>query len=290
MSHKNYELLIVTGMSGAGRSTVGKALEDLDWYVVDNLPPQLIQQMAELFSRSDRELPRLAVVVDARGGELFDDLTTHLNTLVKNNIQARILFLEANDSTLIKRYEQVRRPHPLQGNGTISDGITIERQTLLPLRERADVIIDSSDMNVYQLAAKISEHFSTAENRKLNLLIQSFGFKYGAPSDADQIADMRFLPNPYWDEKLRPFTGEDSEVADYVLAQDGAEEFIVNYIAALQPVIRGYLKENRKHASIALGCTGGKHRSVATAIEIAKRLADNPEIAVRVKHRDLGKE
>jgi UPF0042 nucleotide-binding protein len=277
-------------MSGAGRSTVGKALEDLDWYVVDNLPPQLIQQMAELFSRSDRELPRLAVVVDARGGELFDDLTTHLNTLVKNNIQARILFLEANDSTLIKRYEQVRRPHPLQGNGTISDGITIERQTLLPLRERADVIIDSSDMNVYQLAAKISEHFSTAENRKLNLLIQSFGFKYGAPSDADLIADMRFLPNPYWDEKLRPFTGEDSEVADYVLAQDGAEEFIVNYIAALQPVIRGYLKENRKHASIALGCTGGKHRSVATAIEIAKRLADNPEIAVRVKHRDLGKE
>jgi len=290
LSHKNYELLIVTGMSGAGRSTVGKALEDLDWYVVDNLPPQLIQQMAELFSRSDRELPRLAVVVDARGGELFDDLTTHLNTLVKNNIQARILFLEANDSTLIKRYEQVRRPHPLQGNGTISDGITIERQTLLPLRERADVIIDSSDMNVYQLAAKISEHFSTAENRKLNLLIQSFGFKYGAPSDADLIADMRFLPNPYWDEKLRPFTGEDSEVADYVLAQDGAEEFIVNYIAALQPVIRGYLKENRKHASIALGCTGGKHRSVATAIEIAKRLADNPEIAVRVKHRDLGKE
>lgn len=290
MSDKNYELLIVTGMSGAGRSTVGKALEDLDWYVVDNLPPQLIQQMAELFSRSDRDLPRLAVVVDARGGELFDDLTTHLNTLVKNNIQARILFLEANDSTLIKRYEQVRRPHPLQGNGTISDGITSERQTLLPLRERADVIIDSSDMNVYQLAAKISEHFSTAENRKLNLLIQSFGFKYGAPSDADLIADMRFLPNPYWDEKLRPFTGEDSQVAEYVLSQDGAEEFIVNYIAALQPVIRGYLKENRKHASIALGCTGGKHRSVATAIEIAKRLADNAEIAVRVKHRDLGKE
>lgn len=290
MSDKNYELLIVTGMSGAGRSTVGKALEDLDWYVVDNLPPQLIQQMAELFSRSDRELPRLAVVVDARGGELFEDLTAHLNSLIKNNIQARILFLEANDATLIKRYEQVRRPHPLQGNGTISDGITSERKTLLPLREQADVIIDSSDMNVYQLAAKISEHFSTAENRKLNLLIQSFGFKYGAPSDADLIADMRFLPNPYWDEKLRPFTGEDSQVANYVLTQDGAEEFIVNYIAALKPVIRGYLKENRKNASIALGCTGGKHRSVATAIEIAKRLADNPEIAVRVKHRDLGKE
>ena len=290
MNDTSYELLIVTGMSGAGRSTVGKALEDLDWHVVDNLPPQLIKPMAELFSRTNKELPRLAVVVDARGGELFDDLSTHVKLLVESNVDAQILFLEANDATLVKRYEQVRRPHPLQGNGTISEGIATERKTLLPLREQADVIIDSSDMNVYQLAAKISENFASAENRKLNLLVQSFGFKYGAPSDADLIADMRFLPNPYWDEALRSFTGEDSQVADYVLSQDGAEEFIVNYIAALQPVIRGYLKENRKHASIALGCTGGKHRSVATAIEIAKRLSENQEITVRVKHRDLGKE
>lgn len=290
MNDSSYELLIVTGMSGAGRSTVGKALEDLDWYVVDNLPPQLIKPMAELFSQSSRALPRLAVVVDARVGELFDSLSTHVELLLESNVDAQILFLEANDATLVKRYEQVRRPHPLQGEGTISDGIATERKTLLPLREQADVIIDSSDMNVYQLAAKISENFASAENRKLNLLIQSFGFKYGAPSDADLIADMRFLPNPYWDESLRPFTGEDSQVSDYVLSQDGAEEFIVNYIAALQPVIRGYLKENRKHASIALGCTGGKHRSVATAIEIAKRLAKNEEITVRVKHRDLGKE
>ena len=290
MSDKNYELLIVTGMSGAGRSTVGKALEDLDWYVVDNLPPQLIRPMAELFSQTDRELPKLAVVVDARGGELFEDLSAHIASLLESNVDAQILFLEANDATLVKRFEQVRRPHPLQGDGTISEGIATERKTLLPLREQADVVIDSSDMNVYELAAKISEKFSTAETRKLNLLIQSFGFKYGAPSDADLIADMRFLPNPYWDERLRPYTGEDSQVADYVLSQDGAEEFITNYIAALQPVIRGYLKENRKHASIALGCTGGKHRSVATAIEIARRMATNPEITVRVKHRDLGKE
>jgi UPF0042 nucleotide-binding protein len=290
LSDKNYELLIVTGMSGAGRSTVGKALEDLDWYVVDNLPPQLIRPMAELFSQTDRELPKLAVVVDARGGELFEDLSAHIATLLESNVDAQILFLEANDATLVKRFEQVRRPHPLQGDGTISEGIATERKTLLPLREQADVVIDSSDMNVYELAAKISEKFSTAETRKLNLLIQSFGFKYGAPSDADLIADMRFLPNPYWDERLRAYTGEDSQVADYVLSQDGAEEFITNYIAALQPVIRGYLKENRKHASIALGCTGGKHRSVATAIEIARRMATNPEITVRVKHRDLGKE
>lgn len=286
----SYELLIVTGMSGAGRSTVGKALEDMDWYVVDNLPPQMIKPMAELFSHSDRELPRLAVVIDARGGELFLDLSEHINLLRQSNVNAQVLFLEANDATLVKRYEQVRRPHPLQGNGTITDGIDAERTRLLPLREQADFIIDSSELNVYQLSAKISESFSSAESKKLNLMIQSFGFKYGAPSDADLIADMRFLPNPFWDESLRPFTGEDQQVSDFVLSQDGAEEFITNYVAALQPVLRGYLKENRKHASIAFGCTGGKHRSVATAIEVAKRLALLEGVEVRLKHRDLGKE
>ncbi len=286
----SFELLIVTGMSGAGRSTVGKALEDMDWYVVDNLPPQMIKPMAELFSHSGRELPRLAVVIDARGGELFLDLSEHINLLRQSNVAAQVLFLEANDATLVKRYEQVRRPHPLQGNGTITDGIDAERTRLLPLREQADYVIDSSELNVYQLAAKIAESFSSEESKKLNLMIQSFGFKYGAPSDADLIADMRFIPNPFWDEALRPFTGEDHQVADFVLQQNGAEEFITNYVAALQPVLRGYLKENRKHASIAFGCTGGKHRSVATAIEVAKRLAAIEGVEVRLKHRDLGKE
>ncbi len=286
----SFELLIVTGMSGAGRSTVGKALEDMDWYVVDNLPPQMIKPMAELFSHSGRELPRLAVVIDARGGELFLDLSEHINLLRQSNVAAQVLFLEANDATLVKRYEQVRRPHPLQGNGTITDGIDAERTRLLPLREQADYVIDSSELNVYQLAAKIAESFSSEESKKLNLMIQSFGFKYGAPSDADLIADMRFIPNPFWDEALRPFTGEDQQVADFVLQQDGAEEFITNYVAALQPVLRGYLKENRKHASIAFGCTGGKHRSVATAIEVAKRLTVLEGVEVRLKHRDLGKE
>ncbi len=286
----SFELLIVTGMSGAGRSTVGKALEDMDWYVVDNLPPQMIKPMAELFSHSGRELPRLAVVIDARGGELFLDLSEHINLLRQSNVAAQVLFLEANDATLVKRYEQVRRPHPLQGNGTITDGIDAERTRLLPLREQADYVIDSSELNVYQLASKIAESFSSEESKKLNLMIQSFGFKYGAPSDADLIADMRFIPNPFWDEALRPFTGEDQQVADFVLQQDGAEEFITNYVAALQPVLRGYLKENRKHASIAFGCTGGKHRSVATAIEVAKRLTVLEGVEVRLKHRDLGKE
>jgi len=287
---KSYELLVVTGMSGAGRSTVGKALEDMDWYVVDNLPPQLIKPMAELFSHADKNLPRLAVVIDARGGELFQDLAETLDLLSSSNIDAQVLFLEANDATLVKRYEQVRRPHPLQGNGTITDGIQAERQRLLPLREKADYIIDSSDLNVHQLAQKISESFSGKGSNKLNLLIQSFGFKYGAPSDADLIADMRFLPNPYWDEDLRPFTGEDARVSKFVLEQEGAEEFIANYVAALKPVLNGYLRESRKHAAIAFGCTGGKHRSVATANEIAKRLGQIEGVEVRVKHRDLGKE
>ncbi len=277
-------------MSGAGRSTVANALEDMDWYVVDNLPPQMLKPMAELFSMAEKSLPRLAVVIDARGGGLFEDLSGYVSELQSSNIDVQVLFLEANDSSLIKRFEQVRRPHPLQGDGTISDGIAIERARLLPLREQADLIIDSSDLNVYQLGSKIAESFSTEQSSKLKLMIQSFGFKYGSPSDADLIADMRFIPNPYWNEELRPYNGEDKQVADYVLGQEGAEEFISNYVAALKPVLLGYQRENRKRVSISIGCTGGKHRSVATAIEIAKRLSELDGIEVSIKHRDLGKE
>ena len=287
---KSYELLVVTGMSGAGRSTVANALEDMDWYVVDNLPPQMLKPMAELFSITERALPRLAVVIDARGGELFQDLNEHIASLQSENIDVQVLFLEANDSTLIKRFEQVRRPHPLQGDGTISDGIAIERARLLPLREQADLVIDSSDLNIYELGSKIAESFSNEQSSKLKLIIQSFGFKYGSPSDADMIADMRFIPNPYWNEALRPYNGQDKQVADYVLAQQGAQEFINSYVAALKPVLDGYIRENRKRVSFAIGCTGGKHRSVATAIEIAKRLQDYAGIEVSIKHRDLGKE
>ena len=287
---KSYELLVVTGMSGAGRSTVANALEDMDWYVVDNLPPQMLKPMAELFSITEKTLPRLAVVIDARGGELFQDLNEHLGSLQSENIDVQVLFLEASDAALIKRFEQVRRPHPLQGDGTISDGIAIERARLLPLREQADLVIDSSDLNIYQLGSKIAESFSNEQSSKLKLIIQSFGFKYGSPADADMIADMRFIPNPYWNEALRPFNGTDNQVADYVLAQEGAEEFITSYVAAIKPVLNGYIRENRKRVSFAIGCTGGKHRSVATAIEIAKRLENFPGIEVSIKHRDLGKE
>ena len=287
---KSYELLVVTGMSGAGRSTVANALEDMDWYVVDNLPPQMLKPMAELFAKEDRELPKLAVVIDARGGGFFEDLSGYITDMQTGNIDVQVLFLEANDATLIKRFEQVRRPHPLQGDGTISDGIAVERARLLPLREQADLIIDSSDLNIYQLGAKIADNFSVGQSNELKLMIQSFGFKYGAPSDADLIADMRFIPNPYWNEELRPFNGEDKQVSEYVLNQEGAEEFISNYVASLKPVLEGFQRENRKRVSIGIGCTGGKHRSVATAIEIAKRLSAFEGIEVSIKHRDLGKE
>ena len=277
-------------MSGAGRSTVGNALEDLGWYVVDNLPPQMLEPIADLFTLARNPLPRLAVVIDVRGGEFFSELNEHLTTLKFRNINLRLLFLEATDSTLVKRFESVRRPHPLQGNGTILDGIAEERLKVLNLREAADVIIDTTDLNVHQLSNKIAESFSLEQSRKLQITVMSFGFKYGLPSDADLVADMRFLPNPFWQESLRPFTGEDQAVSDFVLSQTGAQEFVQNYLAALKPVLNGYLNENKRYATIAIGCTGGKHRSVAVSRLIASELAKLDNVAISIKHRDLGKE
>ncbi|MEO0060505.1 MAG: hypothetical protein RL343_123 [Actinomycetota bacterium] len=287
---RKHELLIVTGMSGAGRSTVGNALEDLGWYVVDNLPPQMLGPIADLFTLAKTPLPRLAVVIDVRGGEFFGELTEHLASLRSRNINLRLLFLEATDSALVKRFESVRRPHPLQGNGTILDGIAEERVRLLSLRESADVNIDTSELNVHQLSNKIADGFSLEQGRKLQITVMSFGFKYGLPTDADLVADMRFLPNPFWQEALRPFTGEDQQVSDFVLSQEGAQEFVTNYLNALKPVLRGYLNENKRYATIAIGCTGGKHRSVAVSKLIASELGKLDDVAISIKHRDLGKE
>ena len=287
---RKHELLIVTGMSGAGRSTVGNALEDLGWYVVDNLPPQMLGPIADLFTLAKTPLPRLAVVIDVRGGEFFGELNEHLASLRSHNINLRLLFLEATDSALVKRFESVRRPHPLQGNGTILDGIAEERVRLLSLRESADVIIDTSELNVHQLSNKIADGFSLEQGRKLQITVMSFGFKYGLPTDADLVADMRFLPNPFWQEALRPFTDEDQQVSDFVLSQEGAQEFVTNYLNALKPVLRGYLNENKRYATIAIGCTGGKHRSVAVSKLIAAELGKLDDVAISIKHRDLGKE
>ena len=286
----SHELVVVTGMSGAGRSTVGNALEDLGWYVVDNLPPQMLGPISDLFSLAKTPLPKLAVIIDVRGREFFSELLENLAQLRGRSLNLRLVFLEASDSALVKRFENVRRPHPLQGNGTLLDGIGSERAQLLSVRESADLIIDSSDLNIHQLSKVISDHFSFDQVGKLRVIVESFGFKYGTPSDADLIADARFLPNPFWNEALRPFSGEDEAVSDYVLAAEGAREFIDNYLKALAPVLRGYVNENKRYATIAIGCTGGKHRSVAVSREIAKSLAEWPDISVTLKHRDLGRE
>lgn len=290
MQERKHELLVVTGMSGAGRSTVGNALEDLGWYVVDNLPPQMLEPISELFSLTKTPNPRLAVVIDVRGGEFFSELSEHLQNLRIKVPNLRLLFLEAADSALVKRFESVRRPHPLQGNGTLLDGISIERTALLTIREQADFVIDTSELNIHQLSTKTAELFSADSAKKLALTVMSFGFKHGLPADADHVADMRFLPNPFWDEALRPFNGQDEPVSNFVLSQPGAQDFITNYVAALKPVLAGYMRENKRYAMIAIGCTGGKHRSVAVVAAIAELLSELDDVAVSVKHRDLGKE
>jgi UPF0042 nucleotide-binding protein len=283
------EVIVVTGMSGAGRSTVANALEDLGWYVVDNLPPQMLRPLLELTELAAGVLPRVAVVVDVRGRDLFADLPEAVQAL-REGRQIRLVFLDAADNVLVRRFEAVRRPHPLQGDGTILDGIRLERERLAPLRESADVIIDTSSYNIHQLATQTAELFSDEAMARHTVTILSFGFKYGLPPDADLVADMRFLPNPFWNEALRPLTGEDPAVREYVLEQQGAREFIDAYAAALHPVLEGYQRENKRHSVVAVGCTGGKHRSVVMVRELAARLAAEPGVAVRVKHRDLGRE
>jgi UPF0042 nucleotide-binding protein len=290
MGVNKHELLVVTGMSGAGRSTVGNALEDLGWYVVDNLPPQMLGPISDLFSLATTPLPKLAVVIDVRGGEFFSQLLENLNSLRLREVGLRLIFLEATDNALIKRFESVRRPHPLQGSGTLIDGITAERHQLISVRENADVVIDTSELNIHQLSTQIADQFRLEGSKKLKVVVESFGFKYGTPTDADLIADARFIPNPFWDERLRPFNGQDEAVRDFVLGAKGATEFIGNYVAALKPVFEGYTAENKRYATIAIGCTGGKHRSVAVSTEIARLLEELPDISVTLKHRDLGRE
>jgi UPF0042 nucleotide-binding protein len=284
------ELLVVTGMSGAGRSTAADALEDHGWYVVENLPPQMLGTLAELVAHSPQSIPRLAVVMDVRSKGLFADMRATLGALAASGVTFRVLFLDANDDVLVRRFEQGRRPHPLQEGGRILDGIAAEREVLKELRDSSDVVLDTSDYNVHGLATAITELFTETGPVALRLNVMSFGFKYGLPVDSNYVADVRFIPNPHWVPQLRPHTGLDKDVSDYVLEAEGVKNFVDRYVLALEPVLDGYRRENKHYATIAVGCTGGKHRSVAVAVELSKKLAQYPRVTVTTTHRDLGRE
>lgn len=283
------ELLIVTGMSGAGRSTAARALEDLGWYVVDNMPPGLLPVLADLGTRARGDVPRIAAVVDVRTGGFFADLRSSLEVLRGRGLRPRTVFLEAGDEALVRRFESVRRPHPLQGEGRVLDGIAAERELLRDLRGDADLVIDTSALNVHQLTAAVERSFEPAGEPRLHATVMSFGFKYGLPVDADLVADMRFLPNPHWVPDLRPRTGRDERVRDYVLSQPGAREFLDGYDRLLSLVAEGYRREGKRYVTVAVGCTGGKHRSVAMAEQVASRLRGRG-VETSVVHRDLGRE
>ncbi len=287
MSARDPEVCVVTGMSGAGKSAAANVLEDLGFWVVDNLPPSLLVELVRTVSVIG-DAPRVAVVADVRGGSLFGAIHDAIDDLTAAGIRPSVLFLEASDEALVRRFESARRPHPLQAGDRILDGIVRERDVLGSLRGRADLVVDSSGINVHQLGHRLRATFAS-EGPVFRVLVMSFGFKYGIPVDADMVADLRFLPNPYWIPELRAHTGLESEVATYVLDQPRAPGFLECYGALLEHVIPGYLEEGKHFLTVAVGCTGGKHRSVATAEALAALLA-TPERAVGVVHRDLGRE
>jgi UPF0042 nucleotide-binding protein len=289
MSENVAHIVIVTGMSGAGRSTAGNALEDAGWRVIDNLPSQLLPSLVNLALVNGGTMSRLAVVIDVRGGDSVEELAPMIESLRKRST-VRVLFLDATDAELIKRFESVRRPHPLQEDGTLIDGIRRERDRLDTLRGIADVVVDTTGLNVHQTTTLVYDSFRSDDSADVNVVIESFGFKHGLPADADIVGDVRFLPNPFWTESLRHENGLHPDVSAFVLSQTDVDEYLDGLGLMLGATLRGYVRENKRHATIAIGCTGGKHRSVAITEELARRLEQMPGVAVTRKHRDIGRE
>ncbi|GGC59011.1 RNase adapter RapZ [Hoyosella rhizosphaerae] len=289
-SPPNIEVTLVTGLSGAGRGTSAKVLEDLDWYVADNIPAELVPEVVDLSLHENQPITRLAMVLDVRSRAFTGGLETVVSQLRARNIQPRILFLEASDAVLVRRFEQVRRSHPLQGDGTLLEGISAERTLLAPVRGMADVVIDTSNLSVHDLRARLEPAFEDPDNKQIRVAVLSFGFKYGVPLDVDMVVDVRFLPNPHWIPELKHHTGQDDGVRDYVLSQDGAQQFLTTFRELLAPVLKGYRVEGKRYMTIGVGCTGGKHRSVAMTEAIVRMLSEDTDLSVRTRHRDLGKE
>ncbi len=285
------DLLVITGMSGAGKSAVANVLEDLGWWVVDNMPPRLLPQLIDTVQAGAHDpdsVTKLAIVADVRGGELFVELDEAVRAARNPQRQPTVLFLEASDEVLVRRFESARRPHPLQGEGRILDGIVAERDVLSELRSQADLVVDTSALTIHQLGHRVRAAFAD-DTDPLRVIVLSFGFKYGIPVDADMVADLRFLPNPYWVPELRPHTGQDAIVRDFVLGQERAGSFLASYTDLLRTVLPGYVEEGKRFATVAIGCTGGKHRSVAVTEELT-RVLSGEGFAARAVHRDLGRE
>jgi UPF0042 nucleotide-binding protein len=283
------DIVVITGLSGAGRSTAAKSLEDLGWFVVDNLPPGLLPTMVDLAARSNGAVTKMAAVVDVRSRAFSTDLKSAISDLGARRASARVVYLEAADDTLVRRFDSERRPHPLQGTGRVTDGIAAERELLREVRGDADLVLDTSRLNVHELRARMRDFFGGGTAAGLRLSIVSFGYKYGLPVDADLVADCRFLPNPHWIAELAPLTGQDEPAREYILSRPGAQEFLHHYAELLRVVLPGYEREGKRFVTLAVGCTGGKHRSVAMADELAARIAD-AGADVQVVHRDLGRE
>ena len=285
------QVIVITGMSGAGRTRAAAVLEDLEWYVVDNLPAQMLVHLAGMLTSGTAggRAQRLGAVIDVRGGEFFGHLDEALDEVQAGGVDLRVLFLDASDDVLVRRFEQVRRPHPLQGDGRVLDAIGEERRLLAGVRERADVVLDTSDLAPQELARAVRALAHGSGDDTLRISIVSFGFKYGVPVDADHVVDVRFLANPFWIAELRHLSGRDVPVREYVLGLPGALTFVDRYVAALEPVIDGYVHEDKHYVTIAVGCTGGKHRSVVIADALAAKLRQTGQ-RVTVTARDLGKE
>lgn len=282
------QFVLVTGMTGAGRGSAAKVLEKLGYYVIDNLPPELLLGTIETIQRSE-DIDKLAVVVDARSREFFNGLTDALESVRDTGVSSRILYLEASDEVLVRRQEAARRPHPLSHEGRLMDGFDRERELMRGIRGRADIVVDTTNLNVHQLGQRVYAAFEDADSGGLRASVMSFGFKYGIPIDADMVADLRFLPNPFWIDELRPLSGLDLPVSEYVLGQPRAEEFLDQYEKLVALLTGGYLREDKHFLTIAIGCTGGRHRSVAMSEAFAERLRAQG-VRTLVVHRDLGRE
>ena len=288
VSSSPVEVLIITGRSGAGRTQAANALEDLGWYVVDNLPPTLLRPLAGMLTPGGEGVHRLAAVVDVRSRAFFKDLENVLDDLRQAGLPYRIVFLDASDEELVRRFDSSRRPHPLQKDGTTLSGLDEESRVLAPLRERANEIIDTTSYSIHDLSRHMRDVVAGEANRQVLITVESFGFKYGMPLDADHVVDVRFLANPYWVSELRHLTGRDQAVSEYVLDQENARSFAHGYANLIDMAIPGYKRELKPFITIAIGCTGGRHRSVAMSELIAQELRDKGH-QVHVRHRDLGR-